>query len=95
MSLGRAKGANTAEISFDDIRNDNGHSNTLSCSARTKDGQTFNGESTDADGARTCRIAIPPSPTGEVIDLYWQFKKFTCDVADDCFSARFRSAKVF
>ena len=95
MSLGRAKGANTAEISFDDIRNDKAGSNALSCSARTKDGQTFKGESIDDAGARTCRVAIPPSPTDEVIDLYWQFEKFTCDVADDCFSAKFRSAKVF
>ena len=95
MSLGRANGANTAEISFDDIRNDNGRSNTLSCSARTKDGQTFKGESIDDAGARICRIAIPPSPTDEIVDLYWQFPKFTCDVADDCFSARFKSAKVF
>lgn len=95
ISVGRAKGANTAEISFDQIRNDTHGTNGLSCTARTKEGLSYKGEGTDQAGMRTCRISIPPSSTPEVVDIYWQFQKFSCDVSDDCFSARFRSAKIF
>jgi hypothetical protein len=95
LSVGRESGTNTAEISFSDVKNDTDGGNKLSCSVRTRDGRSYVGEGLDKANTRVCRVSIPPSQTPGIVDIYWQFKKFSCENATDCFAAKFESASVF